>query len=115
MIINGRVWNPGEMRTSVVLKSRTITQGAGGFKKKEYTTTIATVWAKWVNVHGREAWDAQAAGAESAATVTIRYRSDINTTCAVEKDGVVYEIVSVDDIQERHELLELKVKRWSPG
>ncbi len=46
MIINGRVWNPGEMRTSVVLKSRSTGEDAGGFKKKEYTTTIATVWAR---------------------------------------------------------------------
>lgn len=114
MIIGGRVWNPGEMRTSVVLKKREVATDAGGFHAATWTT-LATVFSKWVNVHGREAWDAQAAGAESAATVTIRYRNDIDTTCAVEKDGVVYEIVSVDDIQERHELLELKVKRWSPG
>ena len=111
MNLNGKVTNPGELRTSIILKSRTVTTGTGGFPIPTWPTTIATVWAKWVNVHGQEAWIAQTAQAGQAATVTIRYRSDIDLTCAVFKGSDRWEIVSMDNIQERGEYLEMKVIR----
>ncbi len=109
MNIGGRTINPGELRTSVVLESRTITTNAGGAQEPSYTT-IATVWAKWTNVHGSEVWTAQAVQAVHPATVLIRYRSDINLACAVSKGSERFEIVSIDNIGERNEYLELKVK-----
>ena len=114
MILNGKVSNPGELRTSITLKRRTASGDAGGFQKPTWTT-VATVLAKWINAHGSEVWTADMAGAKQAATVMIRYRSGLDTTCAVEKGGVLYEIVSIDDIQERHEYMELKVQRMGSG
>lgn len=114
MNLNGKVTNPGELRTSVTLQSRTFTTGAGGFPIPSWST-IATVWAKWVNVHGQEAWIAQTAQVGQAATVTIRYRSGVDTTCAVLKGSDRWEIISVDNIQERNEYLELKVIRRLEG
>lgn len=115
MIINGRVFNPGEMRTKIDLGRRANTEDAGGFDKPGYTV-IVSVWAKWTNAHGPEVWEAQAQGAQQPATVIIRYRSDIDATWAVRKDGQWYEILgSPDDIQERHELIEMKVKRAVAG
>ncbi len=115
MILNGKVINPGELRTSVVLKSRTVVNDAGGFPKEGPGSTIATVWARWSNVHGSEVWAAESAQASAPATVLIRYRSDINPTCYVVKGSDVFEIVSLDDIGERHEYIELKVKRLVNG
>ncbi len=114
MKINEKPFNPGELRTLVTLKSRTVSTDAGGFPKPTWST-IAAVYAKWENVHGSEAWTADSVGAESAATVTIRYRTGIDTTCAVELDGKIWEIVSIDDIRQRGELLELKVRRMRSG
>jgi SPP1 family predicted phage head-tail adaptor len=115
MILNGKVFNPGEMRTRITLKNRSVTKQAGGAQKPTYAT-VATVWAKWANVHGTEAWTvANTIGAVRAATVTIRFKAGIDLTCALEKDGEIWEIVSIDDIQELHEFLELKVKRIASG
>ena len=115
MILNGRVFNPGEMRTKVTLKSRQVATATGAFQKPVYTT-IAVVWAKWINVHGTEAWAvSQTMGAAQLATVTVRYRAGIDLTCQVVKDSIGWEIVSIDDVQERHEYLELKVKRVTSG
>jgi len=114
MKINEKPFNPGELRTPVTLKKRTVSAETGGFQTPTWTT-IASVYARWINAHGNEAWTANSAGAEAAATVTIRYRAGIDTTCAVEKDGKLWEIVSIDDIRERHELLELKVRRMRSG
>jgi SPP1 family predicted phage head-tail adaptor len=114
MKIGSKVTNPGEIRTRVTLKSRTVTVGTGGFQTPTLTT-LATVSAKWVNVHGSEVWAANAVNAMRAATVTIRYRDDIDETCVVVLDGENYEITSMDDIQQRHEYIEMKVQLFKSG
>ena len=114
MELNGKVTNPGEMRTKITLQARTVSEDAGGFETPTWST-IATVWSKWINVHGSEAWTAQSVQAEQPATVTIRYKSGIDTTCSVLKGLERFEIVSIDDIRERHEYLELKVRRVRSG
>lgn len=114
MNLNGKTMNPGDLRTAITLKSRTATGDDGGFQVPTWTK-IADVLAKWTNAHGSEVWAADMAGAKQAATVLIRYRSDVNEACAVVKGSEVFEIVSIDDIQERHEYLELKVQKWSQG
>lgn len=114
MRINTTVTNPGELNVSVTLQNRVTTADAGGFQIQSWTN-IATVWAKWRNVHGSEAWQAQSIGAEGAATVTIRYRSDVDETCVVLKGSERYEIVSMDDIQEHNEYIELRVRRVREG
>lgn len=114
MILRGKVINPGELRTAITLKKRTVTSDTGGFPVQSWSK-IADVWAKWTNAHGTEVWTADMAGAKMPATVLIRYRSDIDTTCAVEKGTQMYEIVSIDNIQERNEYLEIKVQRLESG
>lgn len=113
MNLNGRTINPGEMRTKVTLESRTVSS-ATGFKSPSWAT-IAQVWSKWTNAHGGEVWQAEAVGAEQPATVLIRYRTGLDTTCAVTMGGKRFEIVSIDNIQERNEFLELKVRRMKEG
>lgn len=114
MILNGKVSNPGELRTAVTLQSRTLVTDPGGFQVPGWAT-IAAVMAKWTNVHGAEAWSAASVAADQPATVLIRYRADLDPTCAVLKGADSFEIVSMDDIQERHEYLELKVRRARSG
>ena len=114
MNINGKVTNPGDMQTKVTLQSRSVTTDAGGFQVPAWST-IAQVWARWTNVHGSEAWIAASVEAEQAATVLIRYHSGVDTTCAVLKGSDRFEIVSLDNIQDRNEYLELKVRRMRSG
>jgi len=114
LIIGGRVFNPGELRTSIVLERRDVSTETGGFKKPNWSA-ITTVKAKWINAHGNESRQAAIQDVASPATVLIRYQAGLDTTCAVSKDGVRYEIVSVDDIQERHEYMELIVRRMKAG
>lgn len=114
MILNGKIINPGELRTQITLQQRSVASDGGGFQVPTWST-IATVWARWTNVHGAEVWAAQTVQAEQPATVLIRYVSGLNTTCAVLKGSDQFEIVSIDDIQDRHEYLELKVQRVRSG
>ena len=119
------MFNPGSMRTKVVIASRTITTDAGGHQKPTYTTLVAEVWANWKNVHGQEAIVADANGVKMAATVIVRYRSDIVQTCGIWlgatvagsaiSGGDLFEIISMDNIEQRNEYIELKVKRITGG
>lgn len=110
MIIGGRPTNPGELRTSITLQTPSIETDDGGAQKPSWST-LAVVKARWVNVHGAEVWASEAVQAVSPATVLIRYRSDVTTACSILKGSARYQIVSVDNIQERGEYLELKVQR----
>ncbi len=114
MNLDGKVTNPGELRTQITLQRRTVTTNAGGFQAPAWSN-IGSVYCKWVNAHGSEVWSAAAAGAEQPATVFIRYNEELDTTCAVLLNSVRFEIVSIDDIRERHEYMELKVKRMREG
>ena len=89
-------------------------QDEGGFDIPGWPT-VATVDSRWVNAHGMEILEAAIAQVDAPATVLIRYRSDVNETCAVLKGGLRYEIQSIDNIQERSEYLELKVIRMKAG
>lgn len=112
MRIGEKVTNPGEMRTRVALGTRGVSVETGGFQVGMVSfVAFAQVWARWVNVHGQEVWAAEAAQAIQPATVLIRWRGDVDPTCGVRKGEEWYEIVSMDNIQERNEYLELKVKR----
>lgn len=113
MNLNGKITNPGELRVPITIQGPILGTDAGGAQRPTWADlTAGDVKAKWVNVHGAEAWVAGQAGkAVSAATVTIRYRSDVTARCSILKGGDRWEIVSLDNIQERGEYLELKVKR----
>jgi len=114
MIIGTKVTNPGELRTQISLEPRTVSQDAGGFQTTGQGTTVV-VRSKWTNVHGSEVWAAQAQQALKPATVLIRYQADLNETWTVLKGTQRYEILSIDDIGERHEYQELKVQLAKEG
>ena len=120
MIIGNRVVNPGELRTPVLLAPRKITTGTGGFQvagPDPDPDNQVSAWAKWSNIHGAEVWSAQAAGVTEAATVLIRYHATLNATWYISKDGgsTWFEVISLDNIAERGEYLEIKVKKVEAG
>ena len=119
MNLNGKVSNPGELRTPVLLAPRSVTVQAGGFQRPAPDTAHqVAAWARWTNLHGAELWAAQAAGAVDAATLLIRYQAGLDATWYVSKDAGAswYELIGPpDDIGERHEYMALKVQRMKAG
>jgi SPP1 family predicted phage head-tail adaptor len=110
MLLNGKPFNPGELRTPVTLYSPTITVGASGAQKVTYTTSQGSVWAKWKNAFGAESVSGDAKRGVKRATVTIRYRADITLGWAVLLGSDLYEILSLDDIENRHEYIEMQAQ-----
>ena len=114
MILNGRMTNPGELRIPVTVLKRDISTGPGGFQVEQPGKVICLARVKWTNSHGAEAWQASLVSQQTA-TALMRYHKDIDETCYIRKGGVLWEIVSLDNIGERNEYLEAKVKRAAEG
>jgi len=107
----------GDLRTPIRIQHE-VTTGTGSFAAKTWydlddtahAGTAYSIPAQWVNVHGSEAWIADSVQAQLGATVTIRYRPGVTPACRVLLGSTVYQIVSLDNIRQRNEWLEIKVK-----
>ena len=102
--------NAGEFRTPVTIERPVLSQDSGGFQSRNRYVKVASVRVKWTNVHGAEVWQAAAVQARKPATVLMRYRDDVDETCVIKKGTDRYEIVSMDNVQERDHIIELKVQ-----
>lgn len=107
----------GDLRTKIRIQ-KPISTGTGSFATISWididntliTDSAKYIYSSWVNVHGSEAWVANSVQAQLGATVTIRYRSDIKNNYRVLLGDVIYQIVSLDNIRQTGQWLEIKVK-----
>lgn len=114
MKIGTRTTNPGELRTQISLEQPTSSQDSGGFTTRSYTA-VATVYAKWENLHGVMLIQSGISANRLPARVLLRYRTDIDPSWTVVKDGQRYEITGFDNISDRGEYLELLLKTYVGG
>lgn len=68
---------------------------------------------KWVNAYGVEVYTAKQAGVTEPATLTMRYTPLVTPTSTIYKgsDPRPYEVISVNDVEDRHAWLEVRVQR----
>lgn len=107
----------GELRTTIRVFAYidNAPNGSGRFSGEQ--SQVATMRCKWVNAHGREVYDAQQAGVEEPATLTLRYTPKLTAACTVFRgaDPDPYGVISVNDVDDRHVWLEVKVQRKGRG
>ena len=99
----------GELRHQVALQAPAKTFDSEGQEVITWTT-VATVRAAVVPLTGREYFETRAVNAELTHKVTIRYRRGVKATWRVLYGSRALEVVSVADVEERHERLELMCK-----
>lgn len=109
--------NAGELRTKVFFIRNDRTIDDEGF----FTDTEVNVFGdgvpcmcKWVNAHGYEVFQSMQLQIREPATITTRYSPLLlNPKLTVYKygDGTPYEIISIDNVEERNVWLEIKVQR----
>ena len=112
--------NPGELRTPVQFKTVTSTIDDEGDPCEVETNVFGegkNVYCKWVNAHGTEVYMAMQQQLKEPATLTCRYSPLINETLLVYKgsDTKPYEIISVDNVEDRNAWLEITVQRKVPA
>ncbi|MDK2986534.1 MAG: hypothetical protein PWQ96_2178 [Clostridia bacterium] len=96
----------GELRDKVTIQEYIQTpDGYGGFS--ETWQDKYTVWANIKPLRGREYFEMQKIQSEITHKITIRYRSDINTSNRIRYKDQILNIKSVIDIDNRHRYLEI--------
>ncbi len=108
--------NAGELRTPVYFKKIQRVTDADGYPSEQEINVFGEdkyVLTKWVNAHGSEVFTAMQLQIREPATITTRCSALIDEKCIVYKgsDSQPYEIISIDDVEERHIWLEIKVQR----
>lgn len=113
--------NPGELRTKVYFKSIEHSTDDEAFTQEKEVNVFGQTEdgvdiparVKWVNAHGTEAFTAMQLKLREPATITMRYSPKINPNLLVYKgdDKNPYEIISIDNVEERCRWLEIKVQR----
>lgn len=105
----------GEMRTKIRFQSCVHGTDAEGYPTETWTDLFGGehIWCQWTNVHGTETFSAMQLDLTDPATVTMRYLPGISVRCRIyrESDPQPYEIISIDNVNDRGTYLELKVKR----
>lgn len=106
--------NAGELRTPIKFIRIDRTNDSDGYPTETEVDVFGQpVMCAWVNVHGNEVFTAMQMQLREPATLTTRYSPLINQKLLIYKgsDPDPYEVISIDDIGERHVWLEIKVQR----
>lgn len=72
-----------------------------------------SIRVKWVNAHGSDSFIALQMKLREPATITCRYSPKITVDLVVYRgnDPKPFEIISIDNVEERNQWLEIKVQR----
>ena len=105
--------NAGEMRTKITIKNPkySIQDGCG---IREFVNAFTRpVWCKWVNAHGAEIYQAAELRLREPATITMRYSPLVTAESRIwrGRDTEPYEVISINNVNDRCEFLEIKVQR----
>lgn len=114
----------GEMRTRITVHELTAGEDDDGFQINGWTDVFGgqKVWCKWINPHGTDIYEQMRLNVKELATITMRYTPKINERCRIFKDYTptgdeaadaryAYDVISIDDVENEHKLLEIKVQR----
>ena len=104
--------NPGELTVRVRIMTPEDAITPGGTQARTYRDA-GTAWCKWTNIHGTETLQAYSFGLREPATLMLRYQPGLRTDSVIirEADSARYEVLSVDDVEQRHRWMEIKVQR----
>lgn len=104
--------NIGEMRTKVRFYKIQKNRDADGFPAEILIDVFgAPCWCKWVNTHGSELSEDMRLELKETATLTMHYSDKIDIEAVVIKNGIRYEIISLNNVEEKNTWLEIKIKR----
>lgn len=113
--------DPGAMRTWIQVIRRSIEKDKDGYENVLREPVLRTR-VRWVNARG--AYENRFASTQNTdtakrvvevATVTMRYTDKVSITDEIEKDGKTYEIIAINNINDRKRYLKLDLQRLERG
>ena len=101
--------NSGELKHKIIIQEFRLETDTS---EEETWVEFKKLSAKTKNLFGSEFWAAQAVNAEGTVKFTVRYSSgkDITTVMRVIFQSIIFEIIALDDIEYKHEWIEIKAK-----
>lgn len=108
--------NAGQLRTPVYFMRMEKEVDTEGYAKESEVNIFGDgkyVRAKWVNAHGTDSFVALQMKLRESATITCRYspRIEVDQIVYRGKDPNPFEIISIDNVEEKNQWLEIKVQR----
>ena len=114
--------NAGKLNTPVVFKKKKTNLDKEAYKKQSEESIFGKdengkdipVWGKWTNVHGTEVFKAMQLELKEPVTFITRYSPLLcdNTLIAYKiGDPKPFEVISIDNVENRCEWLEIKLQR----
>ena len=109
--------NAGELRTPVYFKRIVRGQDSEGFPTESEVNVFGDgipCMCKWVNAHGTEVFQSMQLEIKEPATITTRFSPkllDPKLVIYKGNDLCPYEVISIDNVEERGVWLEIKVQR----
>lgn len=103
----GRVMSIGELRHKIVLLEQVSEINERGFEIQSFNE-YKSVWAKVLNLSGKEYFQAAAINAENTLKFVIRYLENINLNMRILFKGKQYNIISIDNIKYEKRFIEIK-------
>ena len=112
--------NPGGMRTRVYVLQKRESESADGYQDVTWENAFGSgvgVWCRWINLHGAEAVSALQFKLTEPATLTFRFSPALTPTCRIRRvdNGAEYEVLSINDVEDRHVWQEVMVQRAVPA
>lgn len=110
----------GDLRTQVYFRRVLKETNSNGYPRQreeyvfvDHAGNERPVHCKWVNAHGTEVFSAMQMQIREPATLTMRFSPLIDASMLVYKgkDPRPYEIISVNNVEDRGKWLEIKVQR----
>ena len=104
----------GEMRTRVTIKRKRNGIDSEGFNTMEYESLFKkSVWCKWEWERGTETFENERRKLEERAIMTMRYSDKVDARCVLWRNGggEPWEVISVNDVDDRHKWLTLTLRR----
>ena len=114
----------GQMKTKITIKKLTAGMDSEGYQTETWENIFPNkIWCKWVNSHGKEVFDHLRMELGEVVTVTTRYSPKIDQRCRIwwetdadnpnaqEREKKAYEIISIDNVEDGRQFLEIKIRR----
>lgn len=107
-----RIVNIGDLNKRINLQTRAINSTFQTKINKQTAefVTYANPWAKVETTRGKTQFDGVELKIAYTHYITIRYRKNMDQTTWVEYEGNRYDIIDIEDLDDRHEFLLLRCK-----
>ena len=89
-----------------------------GFSEEIWLDIVSDdIFCQLKNKYGAEVYKAAAVQAQEPATIRLWYVPGVTPDCRVVRleDEAIFEIINIDDVMNRHQQLEIEIKRFDRG